>query len=182
MGRYVYRIDRSDQIQFVNSDWLEFARENEAPELTPSVVIGAPIWKFISGPETRILYESIFSSLRVERAEVKIPFRCDTPTVIRFMELTLRSLRNEHIELEGRLLERRQRQYFPLLDHGASRAHEQVVICSLCRRVRVAENEWIETHNAVVRLRLFSSPRPPRLIESVCPVCRDLVADINLHK
>lgn len=177
MTRYIYRIDEADQIEFVNPEWLDFARENEAQELTRPSVLGASLWNFIEGAETRILYESMFSRLRAENKEMIIPFRCDSPSMIRLMELTLRSMSRGRIEMEGRLLERKEREYHPLLDPGVSRSEKEVAICSLCRRILVAEEEWKEVETAVVRLRLFSRSKAPRLMESVCPLCRDRVFD-----
>lgn len=173
MKRYIYRVDGTDQITFVNSEWLEFARENSAPELTEPLVLGSSIWKFITGAETRLLYESLFSHLRAKNNEVAVPFHCDSPTVIRKMELTLRSMPHGGIEFEGRLLEARERAYAPILDRGVPRTAEEVVICSLCRRILVAQGEWNELEAAIVRLRLFARAIMPRLNEHVCPQCRD---------
>ncbi len=173
MARYIYRVDGTDHITFVNSKWLEFAHQNGAPELTDPSVLGSSIWQFIAGAETRLLYESLFRRLRATNNEVTVPFHCDSPTAIRKMELTLRSMPHGGIEFEGRLLEARERAYTPMLDRGVPRNEEQVVICSLCRRILVAEGEWNELEAALVRLRLFMRTSVPRLSECVCPQCGD---------
>jgi hypothetical protein len=176
MLRYIYRIDKTDQIEFVNSEWLEFARENGSPELAHSSILGSSIWDHIAGTETRLLYESMFSRLRAKNNEVIIPFHCDSPTMIRKMVLTLRSISHGGIQMEGSVLELRERAYTPILDPGVSRNKEEVVICSLCRRILVADGEWKTIESAVVRLRLLARSSAPRLIESVCPQCRDQVS------
>jgi len=173
MVRYIYRIDKTDHITFVNPPWFEFARENSAPELADPSILGSSIWKFIEGAETRILYESLFSRLRATNNEVIVPFHCDSPTAIRKMELTLRSMPRGGIEFEGRLLETREREYTPILDRQVPRSEKEVVICSLCRRILVAQGEWNDPESALVRLRLFALPSMPRLTERVCPRCRE---------
>ena len=104
MVRYIYRIDGTDHITFVNSKWLEFARENCAPELANSSIVGASIWGFIKGAETRLLYESLFARLRDKNNEVTLPFHCDSPTAIRKMELTLRSMPRGGYRVRGSAL------------------------------------------------------------------------------
>jgi hypothetical protein len=133
LERYVYRIDASDTITFVSPEWLRFAEENEAPELTEAAVIGKTIWRFITGIETRILYEDLFGGLRARRSEIIIPFQCDSPTVIRRMSLTLRSLGTGGIECEGRLLQVKTREPVAILSRWAARSDESIQICSLCR-------------------------------------------------
>jgi hypothetical protein len=169
--RYVYRIDASDTITFVNPEWLRFAEENEAPELTEAAVMGKPIWGFITGIETRILYKDLFGGLRTRRSEIIIPFRCDSPTVIRHMSLTLRSLGAGGIECEGRLLQVETRDPVAILSRWAARSDDSIQICSLCRRLMI-QGAWIEVSVAIVRRRLFSIAPVPRLEETVCPTCR----------
>ena len=86
---FIWIIDDADKIVHVNDDWLAFARENTAPQLTASVVLDQPIWRFIQGQETSYLYQQIFSRVRAGVSPVKFPFRCDSPDCRRFMEMKL---------------------------------------------------------------------------------------------
>ena len=45
--KYVYRIDDKDVITFVDQDWLQFAQENDAPDLTSENVIGSNLLDFV---------------------------------------------------------------------------------------------------------------------------------------
>ena len=60
---FSYSIDRDDTIASVSDSWLEFARENQASELTRDRVVGRRLWSFIAGRETRLLYEDVFLKL-----------------------------------------------------------------------------------------------------------------------
>jgi hypothetical protein len=169
-NRYVYRIDESDVITHVSPQWLEFAETNEAPELTADNVLGKPIWHFITGPSTRTFYEALYRNLRFRRSEIMIPFRCDSPTVIRQMTLTLRPLGAGTIECEGRLDHTQTREPITILFRWAARSDEKIPICSLCRRLDL-NGEWVEVREAVVRRRFFNNVPVPRLEETVCPTC-----------
>jgi len=166
----VYRIDAADTITFVGPEWLRFAVENEAPELTEAAVVGRPIWSFITGEETRRLYAELFRDLRVRPTEITIPFRCDSPTVVRHMSLDLRSHGGGELELEGRLLHAATREPVDVLSRRAERSAESLPICSLCRRLFV-QGEWVDAGTAIVRRRLFNAAAVPRLAETVCEAC-----------
>ncbi len=168
--QYTYRLDAADRISYVSPEWLRFAIENEAPELDEAAVLGRELWDFVDGEATRRLYALLFADLRARRIERRIPFRCDSPTRIRQMSLTLRSLADGGIELEGRLLASEAREAEPLFARGARRAEGTLRICSVCRRLD-AGDDWVEVAEAIVRRRLFSSALPPRLGETVCPDC-----------
>ena len=172
---YLYRLDSSNRITFVSPEWLRFAEANEAPELTEACVVGKSIWDFITGEEVRTLYAAPYRNLRSHRAEIDIPFRCDSPTVIRQMTLTLRSLEAGAIECEGRLVWAQTRESVTVLVRDATRSHELVPICGLCRRVFV-QGEWVEVHEAIARRRLFNVAPVPRLEETICRNCKSLVA------
>ena len=79
----VYRIDASDTITYVNPEWIRFAEANDAPDLTADAVVGKSIWAFIHGADTQSLYKELFRNLRSHPSEIMIPFRCDSPTIIR---------------------------------------------------------------------------------------------------
>jgi hypothetical protein len=171
--RYVYRIDASDRITFVSPEWLRFAEANEAPELTEANVVGKPIWCFITGTDSCNFYKVLYRNLRFRRSAITIPFRCDSPTVVRQMNLTLRPLPGEAIECEGVLLDAKIREPITILFRWAIRSDESIPICSLCRRLAV-QDEWVELREAVVRKRLTNTAPVPRLEETVCPMCNCL--------
>ncbi len=78
-SRYLYHLDASDFIAFVNQDWLDFAVANGTPDLTETTVLGQTLWKFIYGPETRPFYEQIFESVRTQHRNMQVAFRGDSP-------------------------------------------------------------------------------------------------------
>ncbi len=172
---YNYGINPADVITWVSDEWLRFAQENDAPELSVAHVVGQSLWRFVVGADVQQIYRELFRSLRSKRAEVIIPFRCDSPAVIRHMELTLRSPGNGVIEFEGRLLRHETRDPVSVLSRHAQRSNESISICSLCRRL-LWQKEWIDVGAMIVRRRLFSTEPIPRLDETVCPDCQSKLA------
>jgi hypothetical protein len=168
--RYLYIIDAEDRITSVNPEWLRFAQDNDAAELTEAHVLGRPIWDFIVGEATRSFYEALYGNLRYRRSAIVIPFRCDSPTVVRQMTLILRPVGEGAIECEGRLEHAQPREPITILFRWVDRTDERIPICSLCRRLDLM-GEWVEVREAVVRRRLFNQAPVPRLEETVCPTC-----------
>lgn len=170
LDSYRYQLDAQDRIVLVSPEWLQFAAENDASTLTEAKVVGRFVWDFIAGEPTQQLYRALFTSLRRERKEVMIPFRCDSPTKARHMVLTLRSGPSGRLDLEGRLLRTRTREPVELFSTNSGHTPERLPVCSLCRRVRPDE-EWLEVEVAIVRGRLFNTVPPPSLEEVVCDEC-----------
>lgn len=83
-----YIMDPADHIVSVDAAWIEFAEDNGAPALAERVV-GQPLWKFIANPAVRELYRTLLRRVRATDRGVDLPFRCDSPSVQRFMSLSV---------------------------------------------------------------------------------------------
>ena len=168
-----YEIDARDRIVAVGGDWEVFARRNGAPELTGEAVVGALWSDFVTDPETRRLYATIFDRVRKNDTELILPFRCDSPDRFRFMRLVVSPGVGGSPSCLGLLEREQERPFYSILDKAFPRSDRSLPICSLCRRIEVAPKEWLEVEDAVARLDLFDSARLPRLDEHVCPRCRE---------
>ncbi len=167
---YTYRIDGLDRITDVSPAWLLFAKKNDAAELDESRVIGREIWEFIVGDEVRRVYKEIFRSLRESNKELIVPFRCDSPGIMRHMELHMRSAPANAIEFTGKLDTSLRRRPVSLFDVHASRSEDSIPICSFCRRLKITR-EWVPAAAAVTRKRWFGNRPVPKLNESLCRDC-----------
>lgn len=165
-----YSIDRDDRLVCLSDTWLEFARENEAPELTNDLVLGRSLWSFVSGRETRDLYELLFDWVRSRGTEISVPFRCDSPDTLRFMRLRLSPSEAEGVNLAAVLDRKERRSHLRLLERMAPRADYTFETCSFCRRIFVF-GAWLEPEEAVARLGWLESQNPPGLSEGVCEAC-----------
>jgi hypothetical protein len=170
--RFIWIIDDADKIVHVNDAWLAFARENTAPQLTASLVLGQHIWRFIQGQETSYLYQQIFRRVRTGKAPVKFPFRCDSPDCRRFMEMELALLPGDAIQFTAHILREEWRDPIDLLDASRDRTREFVKICSWCKKVDIPGRSWGEMEAAIVALDLFGHHSMPRMTHTICDSCR----------
>jgi hypothetical protein len=166
-----FRLDAEARIVGVNRGWDDFARENGAPELAGDAVVGRCLWDFVTGAETRDLYEHLFHTVRQRRRTLRLPFRCDSPSLRRFMEMRIAPRKAGELECVSTLLRTEARPAIPLFDAHAPRTGDFVQACSLCRRILDATGRWVEVERAVSSLDLFGSLRVPRLHHAVCPAC-----------
>ncbi len=167
-----YQIGHDDRITFVDSKWISFAERNKAPELTERAIVGKSIWNFVAGREVQHLYGLMFHVARSEGREVAVPFRCDSPTSRRFMELRVAPGQKGALSFQSLLVREEARAYIELPDTGDRAPEALQTICSWCKRLHLKDDSWVEIERAVRELGLFGSARLPRLTHGICPDCR----------
>jgi hypothetical protein len=168
---FIWIIDDADKLVHVNDEWLAFAGENRAPQLTASLVLDQPIWRFIQGQETIYLYQQIFARLRAGKSPVKFPFRCDSPDCRRCMEMKLSLLPGDAIRCMAQMLRQEWRQPQDLLDASRDRTGEFLKICSWCKKINIPGQGWGEIEAAIEPLDLFGHPSMPRMTHTICDSC-----------
>ena len=166
---FSYRIDARDCVSAVDTEWLDF---NGLPsERRPPV----SIWNFISGYEVRHLFKMMFDTARKDHREVNVPFRCDTPTARRFMELKIEPLDEGSLSITGEVVHVEQRQSIDLLADVERDPERFLEICSWCKRVDLGGDNWVEVEDAVRKLDLLSEPLMPTLTHGICFDCMERV-------
>ena len=171
----VYVIDVRDIIESVDSNWLAFARDNGASDLTEGAVVGKSLFDYLDGHETQRLYRIVQDRVRRTGQSVLIPFRCDGPSVRRFMELQVTLLEFGKIEFVGRTIREEERAEVPLFDSTIARGGESVVVCVWCKQVRIERDVWLEVEDAIERMGLFEMLPLPPIAHGVCDECKKLV-------
>jgi len=166
-----YAVDGGDQLIFLGDQWLEFAFENGAPELTPEAILGRPIWQFISDAETRSLYSVMFAQVRATSQCITVPFRCDSPRRRRFLEMRLSPGGGGVIRLATRQLGQEEREREVALVAGLPGRGELVTSCSWCKRVKLSDDTWVDVEAAAGRLGLFTRAPLLQLTHGICPSC-----------
>lgn len=168
---YRYRVNAADQIVWVDSLWLAFAQENGASELTEQSVIGHTLWDFIAGDVTRQLFANMHAEARQRQKAVVLPFRCDSPSLKRHMQLTITAENAGYLLYKSVLL-----QVEPQDDVGE--IYEQrgpsdcfLTMCSCCKRVLVESLGWLGLDDVSARLRILDQQQVPSLRYAVCSDC-----------
>jgi hypothetical protein len=170
-NRYLYTIDDQDAMESVNPAWLAFAQENGAAELTREAVLGRPIWNFIEGRTTRQLYRELIHRVRHTGSALNVPFRCDSPTVRRYMRLEIEALEAGRVQFACEIQRVQLRPYLAILDPQTPRSAGHLTICSCCKRVLLKDVGWLELEDALLRLKPLEEPKAPQLDYSLCDSC-----------
>ncbi len=179
---FIWVIDDADKIVSVNDEWLAFAQENGAPQLTAAAVLNQSLWPFIQGMETAYLYKKIFDRVRTGVSPVGFPFRCDSPDCRRFMKMTLSLLGGQAIQFKSQIVREEWRTPVDLLDQSRERSGELLRICSWCKLVYIPGQGWGEIEEAVRALDLFGKPSVPETTHTICPNCHEAInLELNLE-
>jgi hypothetical protein len=168
---YRYCVDDSNVIVDVDHWWLAFARENNAAQLNETSVVGRLLWEFISDEPTRSLYKEIHDRVRSSGNPISVPFRCDSPTLQRYMQLTISKHHDGLLLYESTLIRTLPQRRFALLDPEQKRSADFLVMCSFCKRSLIEPSGWLELENISLKLRLFDQQTVPGLIYTDCPKC-----------
>lgn len=181
INQFSYQIDENDFIVYVDQNWLNFAAENNASHLTYESVVGTSIWDYISGIDTRQIYEAIIHRVRNDQKSISIPFRCDSPEHRRCFYLNIIPLQNRHVDFCSILMHEEQRNRQTLLDTASSRTEEFIKMCSWCKKIYLPDNTWKEVDKAVTALRLFELSHLPQISHGICPTCVDIFLSDNVE-
>lgn len=170
--RFIYRVDRSNVISFVNDAWLVFAQENKATQLNSDAVLNKSLWSFVAGLETQHLYSVMLKKVRTDQTPIKVPFRCDAPECRRYMELKIFPLPHRGLEFRSRIIKVEPRDTVNILDATIPRSSDLIRMCSWCKKVYTGELlGWLEVEKATQVLDLFSAVKLPRITHGMCPDC-----------
>lgn len=167
----VYHLDDEDRFIRLSPNWSRFARDNDGSELAdPERVLGRRIWEFVDGLTVRSLYRMFFDRVRGDGEPIRVPLRCDGPTIRRMLELEISRPAPGTLTLRSQTLWTQTRPAVSLLDRRAERQASIVTICSFCLKL-LCGKQWLEAEQAVAAMDLFGETPPPELSHGVCPDC-----------
>ena len=166
-----YRLDAGLTITSLDDAWSRFATENGAPQLAAPAPIGKPILSCISDPTTRRIYQDVFAATR-RRGQMSFPIRCDSPSLRRFLRLSINATEDGGFLIRSAVLKVEARQPLSLLEASDRQSDEFLTCCSWCKRFDV-RGRWEEVEVAIEQLRLFDQARLPWISHGMCAACRD---------
>lgn len=167
----IYKIDESDRIVYTNSFWDEFACDNDTPDLTAKKVLKRSLWDFIDDAETRHLHQAIINRVRTNQAARSFPFRCDGPTVRRYMTMEIHPAEDNAIIYHCKIDRIEQRAPILFDEQKEWRSKKQLRMCSWCKKVDVGEDDWQEIEDAIKTLQLFERKLLPEISHTMCDTC-----------
>jgi hypothetical protein len=175
----IYRIDNNNIIDLLSDNWKIFSEDNFGGDICePINVIGSPLFDFITGLETKYLYQIILKKVRDRMRTSTFGYRCDSPEKRRFLDLSIFPLKHNAVEFWSQVVRTESRETVFLLKNDIERSDEFVRICSMCKKIAVSDTEWVEVESAIIKLKIFEKEQMPQLTHGLCQSCYDKVMTI----
>jgi len=172
----VYHIDRNNNLIDVNDAWDEFALANNAPHLVRNSVCRQSLFDLISDPQCNRLYKLLIERIKYTGKPIEFEFRCDSPEMRRFMHMEMIHQADKGSVCFKSTVQRQEpRDPVALLNPDNRRSTKRVIICSWCKNIKIADNQWVEIEEGLARLRLFNADCLPQLSHAICPACNESV-------
>lgn len=161
----VYRLDQADRITEVGGAWDRMALENGGDALCGHSVLGRNLYDFISGDVSKMFVRTLIDGVRVLHRPRTVAYRCDSPGLRRYMEMSINCDDGGGVVLEHRQLrtEATGRRFDFLV--GLQPVRQMVVRCSHCNSVKFG-GVWGEPEAL-----LPAEPSQVPVIYGVCPSC-----------
>jgi hypothetical protein len=169
MDQIVYRVDEHDKITFINSSWFMFAEDNGIHLRSSSQLVGTRLWRHVSDPTVRHFYTVFMAKVRKTGKSLMIPFRCESPNSVMFMETRIRRYKKTELEFTMRLLREEAPGTSALSEVERAKIPPLLMMCLWCKKVKATR--WIRPERAVRILSLFEQPLWPLISHITCPRC-----------
>jgi len=178
--RVDFWLDAQDQIVSVGRDWDRFAKENGAPELSGSAVIGRPLLEFVSGKVTRTFVQTLLQLARDRKQPIELDYRCDSPLKRRYSRMRVVCDAAGGVVFSHETLRTEARSRSVRVAAASQRGRHTSIRCSMCNQVK-PDNAWLEPEHHLQT----GAPDTPQLwvIYGICDACalqlRHLTGNLN---
>ncbi|HKY14635.1 MAG TPA: hypothetical protein VJM33_06885 [Microthrixaceae bacterium] len=171
-----YWIDADDVVFWSGEDWVDFARDNDAPELV-DLAPGRTLWSHFDGEEVRELWRALVARVRSQLTAATVPLRCDAPDIRRWFEMTITPGDDGTVRFRSALLYEEPRPAVALLDVQIERdsTAPEISVCSWCGKAHDA-SRWVGIEELVRGQRLLEETVVPSISQGICPSCRELMS------
>lgn len=185
---FIYHTDQDNIITSVNRAFVVFARDNWRSDFDPAHLLGKPLFSQISDITCRHIYLILLERIKKNRRAFTVAFRCDSPAMRRYMEMTITPDRGGVIEWSSKILKEQLRDPLAVLDATQERSKNFLFMCSWCKKCKISEwitlksptlsiDEWIEPEDMMTILSGSGSPRFPEISHTVCPDCHQVLLE-----
>lgn len=167
-----YWLDADDRIVGVCGAWDRFARENDGGSALAADVVGRPVWRFMTGDQTRMWLDALLQRVRLNGKPIERPYRCDSPDQKRFMRMTISSAGSGRLQLHHSVLHTESIANRLNLRYSMLNEDRIFTRCSICNRLRV-NFHWEEIDR--IPPSAADARRPIGIRYDVCLACRTMV-------
>ena len=165
----VYRIDAHDRLIGYDGAFQAFAVSNGVPDL-PEQWLDRALWETSASSQVNMVFRALVERAR-GGAAVVVPTRCDSPSLLRFAEVSLTAAPDGEVtfttKLTGaRFAEARKQtnRFITVLDPD-----DVLRVCAWC--FRVDSRGWRGIEEVVTEQGLLLRDAPPEVTHGICPDC-----------
>jgi hypothetical protein len=165
----LHRIDAHDRLIAFDTPFRLFATANGAPEL-PEQWLGRSLWEVSTSSQVNMVFRSL-----VERArsgiDVRVPSRCDSPSLLRFVDIALTAGPAGDVTFVSTLTGAR----FATAAKRTNRFNtvtnpdDVLRVCAWC--FRVDDDGWRGIEEIVAEQGLLLRDKAPDVTHGICPDC-----------
>lgn len=166
-----YWLNSDNRIVRVSKLWNQFALANEgSKELLSPEIQGRSVFEFIIGDQTRMYLEALLQNARFLNHAVNRSYRCDSPTLKRYMSMTIQPTQEGLVQLNHTLLKTEPQEQELIYCHTPTPEYGAVPRCSVCTRLLI-KGTWLSPEDAKI-LGLLVPCKPLPVTYRICPSCR----------
>lgn len=175
-----YRLDRTDRIVEVGGEWYRFAEENDGGDVIAERIIGTPLFKHVSGEASRNYIWTAVDMVRKLVTPRRLSYRCDSPSLKRFMEMVIKPDASGGVVLEHYTVRVEPLRPKARFVAGSEAAPALLIRCSMCNRTR-HQGRWLEPDAAAAE-NLLPADKIHQVAYGVCKQCRQRAGRAPNHK
>lgn len=173
-----YWVDQHDIIRKVDDYWDNTLEDSTAKRVKSAEIIGKSLFNFICDDITRMFTRTMLESARLLMQPLCRPYRCDSPTEKRYMQMTV-VLESDGLVKVAHELIKTEPIFKPVSfkTAGSSPTVFQTgshIRCSICNRVRLAGSDSWQEVDSLVEISSFEGS-----MQVVYGVCSDCTASLK---
>lgn len=165
----------------MSDTWDTFAAANDGlPACISSNVIGQELWPYFADQESVLIYKKIYQQVRELKREAILPIHCDSLDTVRRLEMHIRPLPDQHLEIHFILLSSEQRNLSISKD---AKPDKEVFLemCSYCGSARNSQGQYTNLSDVIAENDLFAT-HLPKISHTVCEACIErMMKDLKLN-
>jgi hypothetical protein len=154
----VIRVDRRDEVVFVNEEWLDLLRETTGAHNVAEGVRGRRFLDFAPDSGTAAIFRFVLRRVRKTQEAMHVPFRVESSAHRWHLDMEVRPLAEGEVECRYRTL---------LVEVPGP---DLLTVCAWCQKVRFPQGRWARRQALAEQLDFFLG-EAPKVTHGICPAC-----------
>ena len=164
-----YVLDPESRILWIGGEWDEFALANGGTGAGSNAVLATRLTDHVAGETTRAALARMIAVVRDVGAPLRIDYRCDSPTLLRRVQMTIQPMKDNRVLLVHDL--RDARSFDAALSPWRADAVAAARKCTFCAAVHAPQAGWTQAED-------LGPDHPVSVAYVVCPGCAAQIDEV----